>query len=176
VSVAAYVPQPLTPNFLQNQQGLSLTHIGELISFGYLGTTVLSFLLGRLEARTGFILGQLGVAAFAAILWRAMGFEWFALGYFLVGGYRTLRGLGVAQVRAFVHKSQMGLAYGVAETLGSVTTLLAPPLAGYLYSRDPSLMYPVGLALIALGLIITVSFVPRTTVLPPDHIELSPNL
>jgi MFS family permease len=176
VAFATYVPQPLTPNFLRNQRGLSLSVIGELGSIGSLGNTVLNLLLGQFEARTGFILGQAGVAAFALLLWRGTGFGWFALGYFLLGGFRVLRGLGVAQVRPYVHDSQMGLAYGIAETVGSATVLLAPPLAGYLYARDPALMYPVGLVLIGAGLVLSLIFTPRSRKLPPDHIELAPDL
>ena len=176
VAFATYLPQPLTPNFLQNQRGLSLSVIGQLGSIGGLGNTLLNLLLGQLEARSGFVLGQVGVAAFTFILWRGTGFGWFAVAYFLLGGFRALRGLGVAQVRPFVHESQMGLAYGITETLGSSTVLLAPPLAGYLYSRDPALMYPVGLALIGLGIFISLIFIPRSKKLPPDHIELAPDL
>jgi DHA1 family multidrug resistance protein-like MFS transporter len=173
VVFAAYLAQPLTPNFLQNQQGMSLSAIGALISIGYLGTTVLNLLLGRLEARTGFLLGQVGAAAFAAMLWRGTVFGWFAAGYFLLGGFRALRTLGLAQVRGFVHGSQMGLAFGVAEALSASTVLLAPPLAGYLYSLDPAAMYRAALGLIGLGLIITLTFVPRTRVLPREHVELA---
>jgi MFS family permease len=176
VAFATYVPQPFTPNFLRNQRGLSLSVIGQLGSIGSLGNTVLNFLLGQLTARTGFLLGQVGVAAFAFLLWRGSGFGWFAVGYFLLGGFRVLRGLGVAQVRPYVHESQMGLAYGIAETVGSATVLLAPPLAGYLYERDPALMYPVGIILIAIGLSISFIFTPHSSKLPPDRIELAPDL
>ncbi len=176
VAFATYLPQPLTPNFLRNQRLLSLGSIGQLGSSGYLGNTVLTLVLGQMEARTGFLFGQLGVAAYTLLLWRGTGFGWFALGYFLLGGFRALRGLGVAQVRPFVHESQMGLAYGIAETCGSATVLLAPPIAGYLYARDPALMYPVGLGLMALGLILTLALVPRSPKMPPDHIELAPDL
>jgi MFS family permease len=176
VAFATYVPQPFTPNFLRNQHGLSLSVIGELGSIGSLGNTVLNLLLGQVEARTGFILGQVGVAAFALFLWRGTGFGWFAVGYFLLGGFRVLRGLGVAQVRPYVHESQMGLAYGIAETIGSATVLLAPPLAGYLYSQDPALMYPVGLVLIGSGFVISLIFTPHSQKLPPDRIELAPDL
>jgi len=172
VAFAAYVPQPLSSNYLRNQQELSLSTIGQLISLAYLGTTILALVLGQLEARTGFLLGQAAVAAFAVFLWKGLGLGWFAIGYFLLGGYRPLRSLGVAQVRGFVHKSQMGLAYGMAETLGSASTLLAPPLAGVLYSRDPALMYPTALVLIIVGIGITLAMVPRSKVLPPEHVEL----
>ncbi len=174
VALATYVPQPLTPNFLQNQRGLSLTRIGQLGSIGGLGNTAFNFLLGHLEARRGFVLGQVSVAAFALIMWRGTGFEWFALAYFLLGGFRALRGLGVAQVRPLVHESQMGLAYGVAEMLGSLTTLLAPPLAGFLYARGPALMYPVGLVLIGLGIAMSLIFVPPSAKLPMP-VELAPD-
>ena len=176
VAFATYLPQPFTPNFLKNQRALSLSIIGQLGSIGYLGNTLLNLVLGQLEARSGFLLGQLGVAAFAVLLWHGTGFGWFALGYFLLGGFRALRGLGVAQVRPFVHESQMGLAYGIAETCGSATVLLAPPLAGYLYSIDPALIYPVGLVLIGLGVAMTLIFVPRSRKLPPERIELAPDL
>ena len=176
VAFATYLPQPFTPNFLKNQRALSLSIIGQLGSIGYLGNTLLNLVLGQLEARSGFLLGQLGVAAFAVLLWHGTGFGWFALGYFLLGGFRALRGLGVAQVRPFVHESQMGLAYGIAETCGSATVLLAPPLAGYLYSINPALIYPVGLVLIGLGVAMTLIFVPRSRKLPPERIELAPDL
>jgi MFS family permease len=176
VAFATYLPQPLTPNFLNNQRGLSLSLIGLLGSAGSLGNTALNYLLGQLKARSGFLLGQLGVAAFSILIWRGAGLPALMLGYFLLGGFRALRGLGVAQVRPFVHESQMGLAYGIAETVGSSTVLLAPPLAGVLYSIDPGLMYPVALALIALGFVISLVFVPRSEKLPPERIELAPDL
>ena len=103
VAFATYVPLPFTPNLLHNQRGLSLLLIGQLGSIGDLGNTLMNWLLGRMEARTGFLLGQLGVAAFALLLWQATGFGWLALGYLLLGGYRALRMLGVAQIRpAFI--------------------------------------------------------------------------
>ncbi len=173
VALVTFLPQPLTPNFLESERNLSLTQIGTLGSIGGIGNTAFNFLLGMLDARAGFLLGQLGVMAYAFLLWKGTGFGWFALAYFLLGGFRVVRGLGIALVRPFVHESQMGLAYGIAETVGSATTLLAPPIAGYLFSRDPFIVYPIGLVAIAIGFIISLIFVPRSKRLPPEHIELT---
>ena len=126
-----------------------------------------------LEARTGFLLGQLGVMAYAFLLWKTTGFGWFAIAYFMLGGSRALRGLGVAQVRPLVHESQMGLAYGIAETLGAATTLLIPPLAGYLYSLNPFMIYPTALIAIAFGFIVSLFFTPHSKHLEPEHIEIT---
>lgn len=173
VGLVVYLPQPLTPNFLENQRGLSLTQIGTLGSIGGVGNTVFNFLLGMLEARTGFLLGQFGVVLYALLLWKGTGFGWFAIAYFMLGGFRALRGLGVAQVRPLVHESQMGLAYGIAETTGAATTLFIPPIAGYLYSLNPFMIYPIALVAIAIGFIISLIFTPHAKHIPPEHIELT---
>lgn len=172
---AMYLPQPLTPNFLQNERGMSLSTIGRLASIGGLGNALLAFFIGNLEARLGFILGQVGVALFSFLLWRTTGFGWYALAYFLLGGYRAARALGAAQIRPLVHESQMGLAYGISETVVALTILAAPPLAGFLYDRDPASVYPLGLFLIALGVLISLIFMPRTKrkTLSPEPVEIA---
>ncbi len=38
---------------------------------------------------------------------------------------------------------------------------LASPLAGYLYERDPFLVYPISIGLIALSVIISIIFAPH---------------
>ncbi|NOY97978.1 MAG: MFS transporter [Chloroflexi bacterium] len=161
VMFAMFLPQPLTPNFLQNVRGLSLSQIGQLGSLGGFGNALLSLTLGRLEAYLGFVLGQVFTGLFALLIWRGEGMWLFGLAYFLLGGYRATRPLAIAQVRTLVHKSQMGLAYGLSETVNSLPAVLAPPLAGYLYTSDPASIYPLGLILIILGVILTLFFVPR---------------
>ena len=125
-----YLPQPLAPRFLQNERGLSLESIGLLGSVGSLGNTLLALVLGQFAARTGFLLAQVSVAAFSLLLWKGTGLGWYALGYFLLGGYRSVRSLIYAQIRPLIHPAQMGLAYGVAETFNSLAVILAPLLAG----------------------------------------------
>jgi|SRR5271157_3450453 len=156
-----YVPQPLTPNFLQDQRHLSLSTIGWLGAASSLGNVVLNIVLGQFAARTGFLLAQVSVALFSLLLWRGSGVPWYALGYFLLGGYRASRPLISAQVRTLVQPAQMGLAYGIAETFNSLGAVLAPLLAGVLYTRGPVLVYPVSLALGAVALLVSGLLAPR---------------
>ena len=158
---ASYLPQPLTPNFLQNQRGVSITQMGWIGSAGSLGNVAFNLLLGQLEARIGFILGHVCVAFFAVLLWRGDALPWYAAGYFLLGGFRAARMLSMAQVRLLVHRAQMGLAYGITEAVSSLALILAPLLAGYLYDRDPASVYPLGLLLITIGVMISLIFIPR---------------
>ncbi|MGB8212391.1 MAG: MFS transporter [Anaerolineales bacterium] len=156
-----YLPQPLAPRFLQNERGLSLENIGLLGSVNGLGNTLLALLLGLFAARTGFLLAQLSVAAFALLLWKGSGLGWYAVGYFLLGGYRSARYLIFAQIRPLIHPSQMGLAYGVSETVNALAVMLAPLLAGVLYTPQPGRVYWVSAGLIALTLLLAWIFAPR---------------
>ncbi len=158
---AMYLPQPLTPKFLETERGLSLSAIGQLGSLGSLGNALLNLALGHLNARLGFIISQVLVSLFALLLWRQAGFAWYGLGYFLLGGFRAARMLAAAQIRPLVHQAQMGLAYGVNETLNSFAVALAPPLASLLYEKDPRMIYPLAIGLIAISLIVTAMFAPH---------------
>jgi MFS family permease len=157
-----YLAQPLSANYLQNQQHLSLDLIGVLGSISGLGIVLLNLGLGNLKARLGYLLGQFFVALFTLILWRGTTFAWFCVGYFLIGGYRFARSLATAQTRTLVHQSRMGLAYGMVETVSSSAIILAPLLAGFLYEIDPPLMYVVGFAMLLISIAISARFIPRT--------------
>jgi MFS family permease len=80
------------------------------------------------------------------------------LGYFFLGGFRTTRLLGLAQIRPLIRSVEMGMAYGLIETSGAIAMLLAAPLAGYLYDRNPVSVYFVSISLIAISLITSFVF------------------
>jgi len=161
-----YLPQPLTPSFLQNSRHLSLESIGLLGSTASLGNAVLSLVLGQFAARTGFLLSQVCVGFFSLLIWRGTGVPWYALGYFVMGGFRTSRYVIYAQVRPLVHRAQMGLAYGVVETVNSLAVVLAPLLAGGIYTRNPVQVYPVSLGLAAIVLAVTFFLSPHERTIP----------
>lgn len=162
VMFALYLPQPLTQNFLQEIRGLTLGQIGMLGSLGAVGNVILNLILGQTRARLGFLIGQLFTALFAFLIWRGTGMGVFGLAYFLLGGYRAARSLATAHVSSLVHEAQMGLAFGLLETISALSLILAPPLAGYLYVSDPASPYPFSLLLIFFGIILTLIFFPRS--------------
>jgi MFS family permease len=55
----------------------------------------------------------------------------------------------------------MGLAYGFAETFNSLAIVLAPLLAGVLYTRDPLMVYWVSLGLIGTAILVSTIATPR---------------
>jgi len=166
---AMYLPQPFTPNYLSNQGGYDLSQIGILFSVSSAGVVVLNLVLGALPALTGFLIAQFAVALFALILWRGTGFTWYVVGFFMLGGYRTARNLGVAQVRQLVPAAKMGLAYGVTETVSGTAVILTPILAGVLYTQNPIIMYAIGFGLLVVSIFISGRFSPKL-----GEVEYSP--
>jgi MFS family permease len=158
---ATYMPQPLTPNYLTNSIGLNLSRIGSLYSVAGVGVVVLNLSLGALPARFGFLLGQTAVGLFALLLWRGTGLVWFVPAFFLLGGFKTARSLGMAQVRELAPPARMGLAFGLSETVAAMAVILAPVVAGYLYTIDPLLIYLLGMPLILLSLVASFLFSPK---------------
>jgi MFS family permease len=140
---------------------LSLTETGWVFSAGALGNSLIALLLSRSKPRNGFLFAQALVALFAVLIWQGAGMSIFMLGYFLLGGFRAARPMAMAQARGLVHTSQMGLAYGTMETVSSIIFIIAPPIAGFIFERDPFLIYPLAVGLILVSIIISYVFSPR---------------
>ncbi len=158
---ALYLAQPLTPNFLTGARELSLTETGWIFSAGAFGNSVMTFAFSRINPRRGFILTQVLVILFAALIWQGAGLPIFMLGYFLLGGFRASRPMAMAQARGLVHDSQMGLSYGAMETVSSIIFIIAPPIAGFIFDRDPYFIYPLAIGLIVISIFISYFFTPR---------------
>ena len=184
VMFAVYLPQPLSPNYLQNVHGLSLAQIGQLGSLASAAIVLMGLASNLVSPRAAFLLAQFCLAGFALLLWQGGSFFWFALAYCLLGGYRVVRAMGMAQTRSLVEEHHMGLAYGLTETVGAAALILAPPLAGVLFAYAPAIVYPISLALILCAVGLSAWFVLRCPQLhpaapplasQPGAAELSPN-
>jgi MFS family permease len=156
-----YLAQPLTPNFLEGVRGLSLSQTGIVFTAGALGNSLMALLLSRVHPRRGFLVAQGLVSLFALLIWRGTNLPAYVLGYFLLGGFRASRPMAWAQARELVHVSQMGMTYGIMETVSAVIFILTPPLAGVLFERDPMIVYPLSIGLIALSILFSYLFSPR---------------
>jgi MFS family permease len=153
--VAMYLSWPLTPNYLQSERGVTLDQIGIFGSMHALGIVISNLALGLLNPRLGFPISQLAVGASVLLIWRGLSWPIYALGYLLAGSLFAARGLLNAIVETLVHRAQLGLAYGVAETIYSTTYMVAPPLAGFLYEQSLALPFQVSLILIGFSLVLT---------------------
>ena len=159
-----YLSQPLTPNFLAGVRGLSLSKTGVIFTVGALGNSLMAILFSRVQPRRGFLIAQALVIFFAFLIWKGTSLPIFMLGYFLLGGFRAGRPMVMAQARELVHDSQMGITYGVMETISAVIFIVTPPLAGILFEYDPKIVYPLSIGLITVSILVSYLFTKRPEV------------
>jgi MFS family permease len=156
-----YLAQPLTPNFLEGVRGLSLSQTGIIFTAGALGNSLMALTLSRVPPRRGFLIAQGLVILFSLFIWKGTGLPLYVLGYFLLGGFRAGRPMALAQARELVHDSQMGITYGIMETISAVIFIVTPPLAGILFESDPTIVYPISVGLITASILVSYIFSPR---------------
>ncbi|MCJ7533289.1 MAG: MFS transporter [Anaerolineales bacterium] len=166
-----YLPQPLSQNYLQNERGVNLISIGQLAAMLGLGVVFFNLVLGQLPVRLGFRVTMITMSLFTLLVWWGSSFTWYMLGYFCMGSYRTARSFAIAQGRGFVDQANMGFAYGSIETVASMAVILAPPLAGWLYTHTPNWIYSLSLPLIGLALLVTIFFTPHPVEEPRVIVE-----
>jgi MFS family permease len=157
-NLGMYLAQPLAPNYFQDYHSLSLSQIGTLGAVSSLGSVVLTLGLGSLNPGLGFVLSQFATTFSAMFLWGGVGFPWFAAGFFLMGGFRSARTTSVAYVRNLISTTNMGLAYGIAETVSSGAVILASFLAGYLYERNPVWIFAAAIGITMLSAFTSIGF------------------
>ena len=115
----------------------------------------------RANPRRGFLFAQALVILFAFSIWKGTTLPVFALGYFLLGGFRAGRPMAMAQARELVHESQMGITYGIMETISAMVFILTPPIAGFLFEVDPFIVYPISIGMIAVSIVLSSIYLPR---------------
>lgn len=155
VMIAVTLPQPLTANFLQNQRGLPLGQIGQLGSIGALGSVLMMLVFGNLPAGMAMMVGQAGLMLFSLLIWQGSSFVWFGLGYLFLGGYRLCRAMSVALVQPLVRKREVGLAFGLVESLNALAFMVTPIVAGFLYDWRPASIYPVSMVVLMLAFLLS---------------------
>jgi hypothetical protein len=122
---------------------------------------MMALLLSRVQPQRGFLFAQALVSLFSFLIWTGTSLPVYVLGYFLLGGFRAARPMVLAQARELVHDSQMGVTYGVMETINAIIFILTPALAGLLFERDPMIVYPLSIGLIAASILVSYVFSPR---------------
>lgn len=152
---------PLAPNFVVERRGLDVGLVGVLGSVNSLGVVFLNVGFGQRAPRRGFMLGQVMIVMYLALLLFAPGLSWLVLAFLFRAGWNLTLNMAIAQVGRVVEPSQLGLAYGMVETVLGLALVVGPRLAGELYERDPSLPFGVSLALVVVTLPLAWRFAPR---------------
>ncbi|MCS6908804.1 MAG: MFS transporter [Anaerolineales bacterium] len=175
---AAYLSQPLTPNYLQNQRSLSLSTIGFLFFVNSSGIVIFNLVMGSLSPLTGILLAQLLTITFSILLLKSHSVTLFSLAFFILGSYRAAQAVSIAQLRNYTRPESMGLAYGFAESIFALAMILASLFGGFLYAKQPTAMYSISiiLTLLAMGLMAAFSLTETSSLFSSrSSVKLSGN-
>jgi MFS family permease len=155
VMVIMYLGYDFAPKFVSEVKHIELEQIGWLGTMNALGGFVLNQYLGRRPPRWGLIVAMVLVFIHAIVMLQAGWIGWFALAYFMRGAVNVIRSLFSALMTFIVKPSQLGVAFGLIETVSTSGEVVGPYFAGLLYESAPSLPFVVMIALcpVALGLI-----------------------
>jgi MFS family permease len=147
---------PLTPNFLHNVRGFSLSWIGIFAALFSVGTVVWNLTLGQLRPRWG-VPSAMGMVWLSSLLLLQSGATLVVgAAYLSMGAIFTTRSLINAAVARRVASAQRGLAFGIAEVCMAMAMSLSPRIAGTLYEIRPGLPFVAGL--VSIPLVAVLSF------------------
>jgi predicted MFS family arabinose efflux permease len=159
--VAMQIGMPFAPNFVVEVRGFEVALVGALGSANSFGNVALNVLVGQRLPRRAFMFAQLIMALSLALLLTATSAGWLFAAYFLRSGWYLARNMAAAQVGRVVNSSEMGMAFGLTETVAASAGMAGPLLAGVLYAREPSLPFQVSLVLVLLSLPLFWALAPR---------------
>lgn len=158
---AIYLGFPFAPNFVSEVRGLDLAQIGLLGSLNSAGAMTLSLVFGHRLPRRGFMLAQGLFVAYLALLLLTSGLGWLGAAFFLRASWNLAVYMSRSQVGRVVSPAELGLAFGITETVVQSAAMMAPLAAGVLYRQAPMLPFQVSLGLIALTAPVFWRFAPR---------------
>jgi MFS family permease len=167
----SYLGQPLAPNYLEEVTGLPVSWIGTLGSASSLGAAVLAVVLGRLpwsnRARLAANQGLMALSMAAFLSSSAL--PVLAVSFFLRGSWNAARALASAELATRLEPSTLGLGYGVLNTVVGTATIVAPYLAGWLYTTRADLPFLAALVGTTGTLVLTFLVLPGSRVAPSDQ-------
>ena len=150
------------PNFLQEVRGLDVGLIGILGSVNALGVTAANLVFGRLSRpRIGLLIALAAMAAALALLLATDSLPLLFGVYLLRSGWNLAVSMTLAQVGRMVREGEIGLAYGILETVVALAQTLGPLAAGALYAAQPAQPCQLSLIRCLLALPLVWRFAPR---------------
>jgi MFS family permease len=152
---------PFLPNYMADVRHLRVEAIGLLGSVNSLGVVLVNVTLGQRIPRRGFLFGQALIGISMLLVLFAAGAAWYGLAYFCQAGWNLARSMATAQVGRVVEKQEIGLAYGITETMSGAAIIIASQVAGLLYARSAALPFQVSLVLVGLALPLVWWLAPR---------------
>ena len=162
ITVVSQFGAALSPKFLADVKMINIGQIGWFGSINALGGFLAGQFLGRRPPRRGVMVALILIFIYGVVLLNSSWVGWFALAYFLRGGYFVMRSLISALVTRVVLPSQYGTAMAVSETVFTGAVAIAPAIAGWMYQDiSPASPFQLMIVLIPIAIFMVWRFAPK---------------
>jgi MFS family permease len=146
--------RPFIPTFLADVYGYNGFEIGVLGSFAFFGSAVLSFALGRVGdkfKKSYALAAALALGGFSLVLLLLFGdFRVLAVTHILVGASYLTWPLMNAIIGPYAPEYARALWTAIPQTVGMLSSALAPYVGGVLYAVSPYYPFIFGIAVTSL--------------------------
>lgn len=136
--------------YLQDVYHLNNSRIGLLMSMMALGSFLWNLWLGPRLAWQSFVMAILLTGFSYALLISNAHWIVLVLACFLLGSWEVLRPVSSALITEYTTAGEQGFAFGIVDTLHALATLVAPAIAGIIYTLSPSYPFILGIGIIPL--------------------------
>jgi len=161
---AAYLPLPLTANYLHNFHTIPFSSLGILGALTSMGYIFLALIASHLKPEFNLFIAQALMIIFCWMIFQGNSIFIFSLAFLFASGYRYLRSMVVAFSRQLIRKEYTGLAFGMIESVSAIGYTLAPIAAGLISAKNPRLLFPISsivLVFVLLASAFTLKFINK---------------
>ncbi len=157
--LALTIGTTLAPNFLHDIHGLGYDRIGQFGSIAAVGSILLGLLFARVKVLghplTGITIATACTVGMFALLIVASSVPFLMFAYFLRGGYMVAWSLFSAALGDVTPPRLYARTFAVCEFCGGIGMMLAPMIAGPLYTNEPTAPFIVAIVLTIPAIVLT---------------------
>jgi DHA1 family bicyclomycin/chloramphenicol resistance-like MFS transporter len=158
LTLVLYIGYTLAPNYLEDTLGFSSGTIGTLFSLFSLGTFLANILIARVKPKLAGVVLLVGVWLALLGLWGLRAVVPIGFIFIPFGGLIAVWVLKTADIERAVPAQNLGLAFGVVESLTFIAGALTSWLAGILYEMNAAHDLPLVAGLLSIPVMLVLWF------------------
>ena len=161
ITVIIFIPWTFTALYAREAAHVGNTWIGILMSGLYLGSVLMGLFLGQLRRSLGSVVIVLCFEAAyvlsAILLLASMALPLLGLAFFLRGAFWSFRQVMTAVIGEVLPDDAMAKGYGLFALVTGAVVVVAYPLGGWMYGRQPGMPFWSSAILMAIAMLATVA-------------------
>ena len=181
VTLVIFIPWTFTGLYAREAAHVDNFWVGGLMGILYLGSVLIGLCLGRLRKSMGSVLIVLCFEAAyvvsAVLLLASMALPLLGAAFFLRGAFWSFRQVMTAVIGEVLPDHAMAKGYGLFALVTGAVVVIAYPIGGWLYARQPGMPFWSSAVLMAIAMLLTVAVRAyfHANYLKPTSVDVAPD-